>query len=179
MTVREFRETLAQLVRLLEAADAKKATVTGLAEFIEATTTFGDLTLKAFVKLAEAGRTPAAPKPSPTRKPRATADAAGIAAEVKDLYDRAGEAGVTEEQIRAACGRLAPVDKDSLVALANEIGLVGMKSRTKPQIVAGITERLLDRKGAAIRRQLIDRPDTADADGVPASAGGSSPFRSA
>ena len=38
MTVQELRETLTQLVRLLDAADARKGTLTtGLTEFVEAT----------------------------------------------------------------------------------------------------------------------------------------------
>jgi len=49
--------------------------------------------------------------------------------------------------------------KDDLVKVADAIELFGMKSRTKNEIIEAITNRILDRKGAAIRRQLIDRPN--------------------
>jgi hypothetical protein len=156
MTVQDLRETLTQLVALLQAADAKAATTRGLTEFVAETASFGDLTLKAFVKLAEAGRSPAAPKAkSPTK---AKADPAALTAEVTDLYARAADSAVTEDLIRAACGRLATLAKDALVRVADGIELSGMKAKKKDDIVAAITNRLLDRKGAAIRRGLIDRP---------------------
>ena len=162
MTVQDLRETLTQLVRLLEAADAKKGTVTGLNEFIEATSGFGDLNLKAFVKLAEVGRTPPAPRPPAPRRGGAKVDPAAVMAEVRALYERAAEPNVTEEQVRAACDRLGGLTKGKLVELADSIGLVGMNAKKKDEIVAGITNRVVDRKGAAIRRQLIDRPVSAD-----------------
>jgi hypothetical protein len=156
MTVQDLRDTLTQLVGLLQAADAKAATTRGLTEFVAETASFGDLTLKAFVKLAEAGRPPAAPKAkSPTK---AKADPAALAAEVTDMYERAANPAVTEDLIRTACGRLGALTKDPLVRLADGIELFGMKAKKKDDIVAAITERLLDRKGAAIRRGLIDRP---------------------
>jgi hypothetical protein len=156
MTVQELRETLTQLVGLLQAADAKAATTRGLTEFIEATGPFGDLSLKAFVKLAEAGRTPLPPRPGPGGKGRT--DPAELAADVKSLYDRAADPTVTEDQVRAACAKLGGLTKEALVRLADSIELFGMKSKTKGGVVADITHRVLDRKGAAIRRQLIDRP---------------------
>ncbi len=70
MTVNELRDTLTRLVELLQAADAKAATTRGLSEFIESTETFGDLSLKAFVKLAEAGRNPPEPRPRASARPK-------------------------------------------------------------------------------------------------------------
>jgi hypothetical protein len=160
MTVKELNETLTQLVALLQAANAKSATITGLNEFIISTQTFGDLNLKAFVKLAETGRTPAATA-SPTRSlGKQTVDTNALAADIVNLYQRAGEPAVTEEQIRTAGGRLTSLKKDGLLKLAEAIGLLGMKSKTVKEIAAVITNRLLDRKGASIRGQLIARPET-------------------
>jgi hypothetical protein len=159
MTVNHLREALTLLVGLLRAGEAKPATTRELAEFIQATAPFGDLTLKAFVRLAEAGRTPLAEKAG-TRTPggKAKFDPAAVAAEVRDLYARAADPGVTEDHIRAACGRLAGLGKDPLVTVADGIDLSGMKSKKKDEIVAAITARLVERKGAAVRRQLADRP---------------------
>jgi Glu-tRNA(Gln) amidotransferase subunit E-like FAD-binding protein len=148
------------LVALLQAANAKSATITGLNEFIISTQTFGDLNLKAFVKLAETGRTPAATA-SPTRSlGKQTVDTNALAADIVNLYQRAAQQEVTEEQIKVACSRLSSLKKDSLLKLAEEIGLLGMGSKSIKIIVAAITSRLLDRKGAAIRGQLIARPET-------------------
>ena len=160
MTVKELNETLTQLVALLKAANAKATTMQGLSEFIESTATFSDLNLKAFVKLAEAGRNPPVSVSTSTRNStKVTADTNAIASEVVNLYHRAGEQSVTEEQIRKACDKLASFKKDGLLKLAEGIELLGMKNKTIKDIVAGITNRLLERKGAAIRGQLIQRPD--------------------
>jgi hypothetical protein len=163
VTVQELRETLTRLVGLLDAAGAKAATTRDLTEFVESTAPFGDLTLKAFVKLAEAGRMPPPPKSQAAGKTKA--DPSAVLSEVRDLYERAADPTVTEDQVRAACGRLSALAKDALVRLADGIELLGMKAKKKDDIVAAITSRLLDRKGAAIRRQLIDRPAEATATG--------------
>jgi hypothetical protein len=161
VTVQELRDTLSKLVELLQAADAKAATTRDLTEFVDATKSFEDLTLKAFVKLAEAGRAPKNSDPL-TTKPRpgkaGQADPAALSAEVTGLYERAAEADVTEEGIRAACGQLGSLKKDALVKLAEGIGLHGMKAKKLTDIAGAITARLLDRKGAAVRGQLIERP---------------------
>jgi hypothetical protein len=161
VTVRELRETLTRLTGLLQAADAKAATVKGLTEFVESITAFDDLSLKEFAKLAEAARAPADAKPTGGRKSsgaKTTADAGAVSQEVTSLYERAAEPAVTEEQIREACGKLGTFKKDALVNLSEGIGLFGMKAKPKDDIISAVTARLLDRKGAAIRRQLIDRP---------------------
>src|SRR5262249_36308699 len=125
MTVQELRETLTRLVELLRAADAKVGTTNSLAEFVELTAGFDALTLKAFVKLAEVGRTPPTQKPPPapkTRPVKPAADPGTVVAEVTALYERAEEPTVTEEQIRSACGRLDVLKKDILVRLSEGVG---------------------------------------------------------
>jgi hypothetical protein len=162
VTIDQLRETLRQLNRLLEAADAKKATTVGLTEFIEATAPFGELSIKAFVTLAEAGRTPPSDRTSVSPRRGATTktkvDFTVLAGVLKNLYDRAAEPDVNEEQIRTACAQLGALTKGQLVQIAEGVGLAGMKSKKKDELVAEITRRLIERKGAAIRRQLVDRP---------------------
>jgi len=160
VTVQELRETLTRLVELLQAADAKAATTKGLTEFVELTAGFDDLTLKAFVRLAEVGQNPPTPKATATPKPKSggKSDREALAAEIRGLYERVADPAVTEEQLRTACGRLGPLAKDALVRVAEGVGLQGMKAKTKNDIVAAITGRLLERKEAAIRRHLVDRP---------------------
>lgn len=166
MTIHELRETLGKLYALLQAADAKAATLKGLAEFIELTQEFGDLNLKAFVKLADTGRNPPAP-PTGGRGGSSrgvTADPAAVSAELADLYARAADPAVTEEQVRAACAKLGGLKKDGLLSVAAGVGIEGMKSKKVGEIADAITSRLVERKGAAIRGQLIHRP-TAPAGG--------------
>lgn len=174
MTVDELRETLIQLGRLLQAADAKKGTVSGLAEFVELAAPFGPLSLKAFVKLAEAGQKPPADRPPGQGRggaaPKADADA--LARDLAALYERAGGLEVSEEQLRAACAPLGGLTKDGLVRVADAVGLVGMKAKAKGDIADAITARLLGRKGAATRRELIDRPPAPPAGEAPARTAG-------
>jgi hypothetical protein len=176
VTVQELRETITRLVELLRAADAKANTLRELNEFIESTAAFGDLTLKAFVKLAEAGRTP--PKQPTVKTPRtvkASADPTVLSREVESLYARAADPTVTEEQIQTACGQLTPFKKETIVKVAESVGLEGMKSKPKGEIVTAITTRLLDRKGSAIRSQLIGRPATPDSSNAPMGGVASAP----
>jgi hypothetical protein len=161
VTVDALRETLTRLTALLEAADAKPATTRGLAEFVELTGSFGELSLKAFVTLAEAGRTPRADSAGagrPKSTAKAKADPGAVEAEVRDLYARAGEPAVTIEQVRAACVRLGTLKKDGLIRVAEAIELHGAKGMKNGDLVGAITSRLVDRKETAVRRTLIDRP---------------------
>ncbi|MBN9517150.1 hypothetical protein J0H58_01310 [bacterium] len=161
MTVNDLRETLTNLVALLAAADAKAATTRGLTEFVELTAPFGDMTLKAFASLAEAGRTPRGEAAGGRRvRPvaAAKADPAAVEAEVVDLYARAAESAVTAAQVEAACDRLGGLTKDALARLAERIELFGAKAMRKDALVAAITARVVERKDAAVRRTLIDRP---------------------
>lgn len=159
MTVNDLRSTLIQLVALLDAAGAKATTTKALAGFIEDCKPFGDSTLAAFIKFAEQGRNPPAPKPtSRTQTKKANPDE--LANQVKHLYDHAAEATVTEDQIRETCGRLDGLTKAALVKVAERIELFGMNSKVKGPIVTAITQRLLERKGATTRRQLLHRPDS-------------------
>lgn len=165
MTVNDLRETLTKLVELLRAADSKAGTVNGLSEFVTLTEGFGELKLKEFVKLAEAGKNPPAPRPPATwggGGGRQTVSADAVATELADLYARAADPAVTEDQVRAACGKLTALKKEDVVKVAEGVGLEGMKSKKKDDIIAAVTSRLVERKGAAIRGQLIHRPHSAE-----------------
>lgn len=163
MTVDDLRATLNQVLGLLRATDAKATTIRELGEFVEQTKGFSDLTLKSFVKLAEAGKAPPVPRAVGNGDGRGgrsggTPNAGALSGAVKNLYDRAADPGVTEEQMRGACAALSGLTKTQMVEVAASLGLQGVKSNTKDSIVTAITERLLDRKRSAIRNQLVHRP---------------------
>ena len=77
---------------------------------------------------------------------------------VADLYGRAGHKSVTEDQIKTATAGLSKLSKADVHKVATDIGMVVPKGRSKKAVVEGITQRLLDRKGAAIRATLVKRP---------------------
>lgn len=160
MTVSELRNMLTHLHGLLVTADAKPVMLRGLYEFIERTAEFDELTLNALLKLAAAGQRQPSTRPAPITSPGPRRSPSAIAAEVKDLFERAGDPSVTEEKCRDACELLGTLTKPALAELAESIAVHGMRNKTKTQISAAITNQLLDRKGAAIRRTLINRPDT-------------------
>jgi hypothetical protein len=154
--ISELRQTLTELTRLLHAAGATRATK-DLTEFTASLQAFQELTLSAFVKLAEAGRRP----PEPRKVGGGKTDVEALRREIKDLYARASSPDVTEEDVRTTCDRLAnakKLTKKDLVAIASETELVGMEKRKNDDIVTEIRNRLVDLKGAAIRRQMINRP---------------------
>jgi hypothetical protein len=157
MTVNQLNATLMQLLSLLQAADAKKGTIDGLNEFIECTASFGEMKIKEFVKFAEAGRSPAAEK-LPRSGGKQTVDAQSVIQSLKNLYDRAAEPAVDETQIKSECAKLDALKKNDLASLAEGIGLSGMKSKSKAEIISIIFHRILERNGAAVRSKLIDRP---------------------
>ena len=163
MKVDKLCETLDQLAALLDAAGAKQPAKDILA-FIEGCKPFRDSTLAAFIKFAEQGRNPPAPRPT-GRTPAKKANSDELASQVKHLYDHAAESSVTEDQIRETCDHLNGLTKADIVKVAEGIDLLGMNSKTKGVIVTAITQRLIDRKGASTRRQLLHRPDSQNANG--------------
>lgn len=160
MTVSDLRNTLTHLLGLLGTADAKPAKLRDLSEFIELTAEFDGLTLKAFLKLAVAGQCPPTTRPTTIKGSGTSRAPSALAAEVKDLFERASDPSVTEEQCRTTCGMLGKLTKPLLAELAESISVYGMLRKNKAEIITAITNQLLDRKGAAIRRTLINRPES-------------------
>lgn len=157
MTVAEFRDTLSQLLNLLEKAGARAAVVSDLRAFHAATAGFDAAKLTEFVAFATTGRD-GAPAPKPRAPRGAKADSAAVAAEVRSLYERAADPDVTEEAIRAACAKLAPLTAKALGELAATIHYYDVKGKKKDDLVAAITRQVLDQKGAATRTGSMDRP---------------------
>jgi hypothetical protein len=169
MSVADLQQYLADLARLLEAGGAR-GVAADLAAIRDGLAPFRGLTLRKFAEFlvrAEAFSRGEVP-PATLRRGRggaktagskkATADPAALGREVQGLFERAADPAVTAEQIEAAVGRLGGLTKDVLVAVAEAIGLQGMRSKKKDDIQAAIRHRLLARKGTSVRTGLIDRP---------------------
>jgi hypothetical protein len=178
MRVADLQRHLADLARLLESAGVKKEVVGDLNAIRDGLAPFLDLPLRGFADFltrAEAyrrgGEVPVAAPKTTARKAGGRAAAAGpavdvqaVARQVRQLYDQAADLSTTEAGIDAVLARLEPLDKKGLVAVADAIELKGVGSKTKPQIVAAIRQRIVARKGSSQRVGLLDRP-------VPAPAG--------
>ncbi len=161
MKVEQLRQMLANLRPVFEAAGARG--VSGdLAALADGLAAFEGMTVAALLNLAESGRKPPPePKPPREKKPPAPkapkADPEACHREIADLYARAKEPAVTEEVVAAAVGRLKGLKKPDQVAVAAGIGVPAGK-KTGPQLLEAIRARILDRQGATIRSELLDRP---------------------
>ena len=164
MKVSDLQDILSHVGHLLESAGGRGATE--LMAFRECLDPFREMTAKQLTselrKLTEAKE--AKPK-APRRTAKAPLDVDGMVREAQDVYGRATDPSVTVEQIEEMAKRLEALTKDALVRVAEGIELVGMKSKkTKGEIVAAIRQRILSRKGATQRVNLIDRSPFATAD---------------
>src|SRR5579862_8863191 len=159
MNVADLRQHLADLGKVLESAGAKKvaddlgAVSAGLAPF-------HNLTLKefaAFLAKAEAFSR-GEPAPKPAKRPASRGKTGDVSPDIdvlcrdfRSLYDRAADPSVTEEVIVATMGRLDGLSKSSLFAVALALELNLPKSKSIPQIVAAIHQRIVARKGSKQR----------------------------
>lgn len=163
MKVADLQQHLADLARLLESAGARSV-ASELVLVQEALKPFGNQSLKSFAeflpKAYQYAETGIVPGPAPTGKNARAAssktkavpgDVQRTAEELKLLYDRSSSPQVSFEMIESFVQTLEPLTKPHLVLCAEAIGLVGMNSKTKPQILDTIRRRLTDRKGAALR----------------------------
>lgn len=168
MKVADLQQHLTDLGRLLGAAGAKGA-VGDLAALSDGLGPYRDMPLRKFADFltrAEAysrGGVPAARPKGPRGGAArgggkaAAPDLGALTAEVRDLYDQAPSPSVTEARIDDVLGRARTLTKPALVALAEAIELMGMKARSKDEILKAIRQRVLARKGTAQRADLIDR----------------------
>ncbi|HVL15994.1 MAG TPA: hypothetical protein VM529_25700, partial [Gemmata sp.] len=88
-------------------------------------------------------------EPKPAGKP-AEPPATAAGRSVADVYNRAASA--TDAEVEAARASLAGMDAAELARVAAATGHFG------PATAAAVEARILDRRGAAVRRKLIDRP---------------------
>ena len=97
----------------------------------------------------------ATPKPKPP-------ELEVVAQEMRAVYDRVIDPSITHEEIETTADRLtAGIKKEGLVALAEAIGISGMKSKTNAEIIKKIKMQLISRKGATQRTSIIDKPEQA------------------
>jgi hypothetical protein len=176
--VADLQQHLGDLGRLLETSGAR-GVAADLAAIRDGLTPFRDQSLKAFadflIKAEALSRGGPLPAVSPPRTSRGAARAPAVelgplTAEVKRVYDQAGDPAVTNDHIEAALAPLSGLTKAALEAIAEAVELKGMKSKTKDSILNSIRARILTRKGAAQRAGLIDRP-AGQEPVVPASSG--------
>jgi hypothetical protein len=94
-------------------------------------------------------------KAKPRAKPSKSAPAAPPTAdEVSTFYGRA--IVTSEEDVVAMTARLGAMKKADLVKAAEQMGLVGMKARTKDQLARLIIDRVRERKDAYSRASQIE-----------------------
>lgn len=98
---------------------------------------------------------PTGQKPAAPGKPAVDADA--IVQEAEALYEGAVEQASLRDRVEALGRNLAGLGKSDLVRAATGLGMVGMHTRPKPQIIKEITDRILARKGATQRASMIER----------------------
>jgi hypothetical protein len=166
--VADLQQHLADLARLLEASGAK-AVAGDLAAIGKGLAPFRELPLKsfaAFLTKAEAysgGEVPLARPAGQRSAAKRAAKAPGpgaeaMANEARELYERAADPAVTLEEIDRLASRLGSLSKDGLAAVAEGIGLKGIRAKTKGFIQEAIRSRITARKGTAQRVGLLDRP---------------------
>lgn len=78
---------------------------------------------------------------------------------IRGVYDKAGDISIPIEEIEKSLEPMKFLTKAELVSLASEhLELVGMKTKTKPQIIAAIRRRIIDRRIAAQRGEAAVAP---------------------
>jgi hypothetical protein len=167
MKVADLHQYFNDLAKLFQATDGKKS-AGELFKVAEGLRPFRDYDLIDFANfLARAedySRTGLLPvvasKPASRRAPTATpkADLSALRAEVVHLHGTASSPGVTFESIESLEPKLGVLTKQDLLSVAEAIGLVGLKSKSKAEIINAIVTRIRSIKQSAIRTAIIDRP---------------------
>jgi|GEM_PF-1308343 len=167
MKVADLQQYFTTLAKLLQATDGKKSAVE-LARIAEGLEPFRDYDLANFanflVRAEEYSRTGVLPvvappkrvrDPKPPAKPKA--DLSSLRAEVVNLHDTASTTSVTFEAIEALRPKLDTLAKADLLSVAEAIKLVGMKSKSKANILNAIVSRVKSIKQSSMRASIIDR----------------------
>lgn len=165
MNVADLQQLLADVERLLTTAGVKVNPLKELSAFRESLVPFCDRPLKEITSLlVQADETARGiPITSPGRKrsggdrtlKKDTPDPAAMASEVRELYERVADPAVTEADVDALMNRLEPMKKDGLLAVASAIELKVVKSKSKEHIINEIRKRILARKRANQRSQML------------------------
>jgi hypothetical protein len=168
MKVADLQQFFVDMSRLLQTTDAKKAAVE-ISRIAECLQSFREYDLGDFGtflaradEYARTGVIPVVPSKRRSRTGEAAkpkADHAALRAEVLHLYGAAGSSSVTLESIEALRTKLGALTKPDLLSIAETIDIVGMKSKTKPDIQSAIISRIRSIKQSSIRTSIIDRPE--------------------
>jgi hypothetical protein len=152
--VADLQLHLADLARLMQAAGAKEAAA-------EITAVNDGLSRFRGQSLRELAAALAPPQPGAARpvtpKPL-TDELEAVAMQAMDVYERAADPSVTAEVIQGLVRRLGTLSKDGVAAVAERIGMKGVRSKSKAANQKAIRERIEARKGSSQRAGLIDRP---------------------
>jgi hypothetical protein len=186
MKVADLQQHLLDLRRLLDAAGGSKTVVNDLDAIQRGLQPFRDAALKDFADFLVRAETYRAggevplkqPPAKKTKEPKSVTpkvkapapDADALAREVRQLYDQAASAAVTQELIEEAMGRVGKLTKPGLLVVAAGIELKMGSSTAKDKVIAAIRQRLVDRKGSYQRAGLLDRETGAPPDGHSAAA---------
>ncbi len=167
MKVADLQQYFTDLAKLLHATDGKKSAVE-LSKIAEGLQPFRDYDLANFASFlaraedyARTGVLPVVPSkagPRPKAPAKAKVDVSSLRGEVVNLHNTATSPGVTFEAIEALGPKLDALTKADLGSIAEAIGLVGMKNKSKPDILNTIVNRIKSIKQSSIRASIIDRP---------------------
>jgi nucleoid DNA-binding protein len=178
MNVRELRQHLVDLGKVLSSAKASASVVGDLESICAGLAPFEKCTLKdfaAFLIQAEGysrGEVPVkgVAKDAKEKPPKTEIDADALMMEIKLLYDNAASPSTSQEQIDAALGKVSKLKKNAVIAVAEKLDLKVPKSKSSTDIVVMIRQRIFARKGSATRAELIDRPTANGQQPAPKSA---------
>lgn len=164
MTVAQLQQVITDLARLLESAGLTRTAFTEVTTFTEKLDKFRDLKLSTFADLLDRlsldGAVTAKTGGSTGRKSGSgpAVDVDAVVAEAGRLYDHASDPGIPGEQFHALVDQLDRMGKADLQRVAERIGMKVPKSITVPKLKDAVYGRIEGRRGASIRRQLLDRP---------------------
>jgi hypothetical protein len=166
VTVAELQQALRHLGGLLQAAGVKGSVLADVNAMQEALTPFGAMPLRKFaeflVHAQVADRDRRAEKGGPARPPgtraRATAavDPGGTAQRLRQLYERAADPNLTDEEITQELEPLRRLTKAGLITVAEALDLQGMGRKKVDEIREAVGRHIRGRRAAAQRVSIMD-----------------------
>lgn len=165
MNVADLRQHLLDLSKLLDVSGGKTAAkdLTGLAEALAPFTTQTPAEFTQFLARAHeyhtTGKLEAPVRASRASKAAASkADPGEVVTLIRSLYDRAGDLTLTISQIETDLAHLKKLKKEGLLQVCSALELEGMAKKTVAVIIGAIRQKILDRRSAAQRAQMILNP---------------------
>jgi len=171
MNVGDLKQHLSDLAKLLDAAQGKQV-AKELNLIAGGLTPFASKSLADFVQfLALAheyhttGKLSAPAKQAKTKAPKVAKTKPNpdeVAIAIRQLYDRSGDLSLSKEQIESGLAPLAELNGKGLLKVADVMEIFGMKSKKVGEVQAAIRQKVLDRRTAAQREDMIRNPPSAD-----------------